>query len=149
MTGHYTTREAGFTLIEVLVAIVVFSMSIYLASSMIGAMRLNSNSMGTLNASQAAQDVLERTVRTFSTTYGVLTAADVPVTLRGYSWKVDLCEGSSTSDTCANNKAFTPTSTYAYSAPSTVNILRMTVTYTPTQLTSGASIVTALELARP
>lgn len=142
-------NEQGFTLIEVLVSLMIFALTLYLLTTLVSSMRVNSSSMSTLVASQAVQDVLERTARKFqSATYGKLTTADRPRTVAGYEWTVSVCEASVTSNTCVNTATLTSTA-YSYTASSTVNLLRMTVTYTPVTPGRGSSVSSALEIGRP
>lgn len=144
------TGTQGFTLIEVLVALAIFMMSIYFVGAITDTMRLNSSNMSTLEASQAIQDVFERTARKFQAPvgYGKLTSVDMPKTVNGYNWSIKICEASTTSDACINQVVL-DSSTSSYTANSSVNLLRMTVAYTPSMARRGSSVVTALEFAKP
>lgn len=141
--------NAGFTLIEVLVAMAVFSVSVLLIGLLISHMRLNAASAQRVTAGQALQDALERTAQKFQSVanYGVLTAADAPAALAGHTWTVSLCTASPTADTCTGTATFTQGGAYAYSNP-TADLIRMTVQYTPTAM-GTATTRAALEIARP
>lgn len=147
MKRHST--QQGFTLIETLVALALFSLSTYLIYGLINSMRFNTSTMTTVNASQAIQDVMERTAKTFSTSYGVLAATDAPTTLDRYNWSVTLCQVAPDTGVCTSPVTLTPAVAYAYTPSATATVLRMTVTYTPKTTGTGSIVKAATEFAKP
>lgn len=141
--------EQGFTLIETLVALALFSLSTYLIYGLISSMRFNTSTMTTVNASQAIQDVMERTAKKFNADYGKLTAADAPATLDRYTWNVALCAVDPATGNCTGTVTLTPSTAYAYTAATTATVLRMTVTYTPKTTGTGSVVKAATEFAKP
>jgi|GEM_PF-3789164 len=149
--------KRAFTLTEVLVAIAVLGVIVVFINSMTSAMRLNMSSASALNINQAAQAYLEsiqhewsRATTTSASKFGKLTSSSpTPHNVAHYTWTVDVCEVTVSTGSCVNAVTGTAASPPEYDAPSTAELMRLTITYTPTGSRGGPPLTATAEVARP
>lgn len=143
---------AGFTLVEVLVALGVLSVMLYVTADVVGALQQNPVSEQRLQINRAAGSYLEQSVNTWRKPehYGNLTLLPAPRSVAGTTVRTRACtvDPESQAAACGPYAAPGTATTYAGNAvtvTSGVRLVRLDVQYTPA---GKAGITTALEIAR-
>lgn len=147
----------GMTLIEVLVALAIFSVVIALSSAITTSLSINNGSRSGLSVNQAAQQYIEVMTDTWRApmNFGVVNSTTPrPGTVAQYTWSATICEvdmgsaGYPCFTSAAQKVTLTPTSpaTVTLTPSASATLMRLAVTYTPAG--SGPTFSTSTELYR-
>jgi len=151
--------RSGFTLIEVLVAVAVFSVSMVLMNLLVTNLQVNAKARDTVNVNQAGQEYLERVTNTWRNVerYGVLhsdsTSAKYvlpPTTIPGYTWEVTTCPANPASfGGCSATATVTTQPNVPNVDLSTASMVLLTVEYKKTTTGKGQPFRATMGVARP